>query len=412
VPPPSESTPRRGRIAVIGGGPAGLRAAEVAARGGARVTVFDSRASVGRKFLVAGRSGLNLTHEESLEEFLARYVVDASARKNWSRIIKRFGPHDLREWARELGVPTIVSKGKVLPQPVNGKMRATPLLRNWLARLRELSVEFEVRQRWTGFAEDGQLTFEHAGTTTHHAAEATVLALGGGSWPGTGSDGSWQSVMESLGIRCRSLTASNCGWETPWPQSILDEVEGQPLKNIALSAGGVRTRGDLVVTRYGLEGPPIYRLGPILREMDSPSVDIDFAPDVDQARLLERMGRVQRGFVREARRRLNLGPAPAALLKYLPDRGPWRTAEELVCEIKSCSIQLTRPRPLAEAISSAGGLCWSELDEGLQLKQRPGVYAAGEMLDWDAPTGGYLLQGCFSTGDLAGSSALARYNCR
>ncbi len=405
---PATSNPNAPRrtVAIIGGGPAGLRAAEVAAQGGAQVTLFEGQGSVGRKFLVAGRSGLNLTHEEPLPQFLERYSVAQEVRDRWNAIIERFDPASLRSWALELGVQTFVSKGKVLPLPVAGKMRTTPLLRNWLVRLRELGVEFALRHRWTGIDDQGRLTFDHQGTQVQHLSDATVLALGGGSWPGTGSDGTWQKILTERGIECRPLQASNCGWETEWPVQLLKEVEGLPLKNIALCVAGQRSRGDLVVTRYGLEGPPIYRLGPALRVMQEPRVELDFKPDVDAQALLARLGNPQRGFVREARRRLNLGPAASALLKHLPGRGPWRSAQAIVDEIKACSIPLSGPRPLPEAISSAGGIAWSELDERLQLKQLPGVFAAGEMLDWDAPTGGYLLQGCFSSGDLAGRNAL------
>ncbi|MDF1838815.1 MAG: NAD(P)/FAD-dependent oxidoreductase, partial [Planctomycetota bacterium] len=215
-------------------------------------------------------------------------------------------------------------------------------------------------------------------------------------------------TLGELGVQVAPLVGSNCGWECEWPPALLEAAEGLPLKNLRVHVGNESSRGELVITRYGLEGPPIYRMGPTLRNMQRPELFLDFKPERTAAALIDRMGRVQRNFVREARRRLKLDPGTAALLQHLPDRGPWKSAEQIVAEVKRCRIGLLKPRPVAEAISSAGGVAWSELDEGLMLKNHPGVFVAGEMIDWDAPTGGFLLQACFSTATHAARSALDR----
>jgi uncharacterized flavoprotein (TIGR03862 family) len=278
-------------------------------------------------------------------------------------------------------------------------------LRNWIERLRNLGVEFRTAHRWTGFAPNKTLLLEHEETTLRQEFDAAILALGGGSWPKSGSNGSWVSILEEAGVRVAILRASNCGWESNWPAALLEDAEGLPLKNLRLTAGEASRLGELVITRYGLEGGPIYRLGPALRTMSEPHVVVDFKPTQTRDELIARMGKVRRNFVREAGRRLNLDAGTRALLKHLPGRGPWKSAEQIVGELKACRIDLTRPRPLAEAISTAGGVAWSELDDHLMLKLLPGVYVAGEMIDWDAPTGGHLLQACFATGTHAARAA-------
>ena len=396
------------RIGVIGGGPAGLRAAEVAAEGGAEVVLFEGANSAGRKLLVAGRNGLNLTNNADFEGFLAAYSGDGLPDDIWRQIHREFDNHALREWAAGLGVETFVAKsGKVLPIPINGKLRATPLLRHWLERLKRLGVTIRTGHRWTGFDEHGQPTFVHHGQALSHRCEGTVLALGGGSWPKTGSDGSWISILSALGVRVAPFVASNCGWEIDWPVAVLEQAEGLPLKNLALKVGDQQCRGELVITRYGLEGGPIYRLGPNLRALVKPEIAIDFKPDQSHEQLIARMGHVTRNFVREAGRRWKLDPGTCALLKHLPHRGPWKAPTQLAAEVKHCRIELVRPRPLAEAISTAGGICWDELDSSLMLKRLPGVYAIGEMVDWDAPTGGFLLQACLAMGSFAGRACIA-----
>lgn len=397
-----------GNIAVIGGGPAGLRAAEVAAAAGAQVVVYDAMRSVGRKFLVAGKSGLNLTNDEELEPFLERYRGIDFPEDLWRQILSDFDKEALRQWASGLGIETFVaSSGKVFPVPVNGMIKAAPLLRRWVERLRGLGVGFETGYQWVGFDPEGALIFRHGPGRVVHRHDATILALGGASWPQTGSTGSWVEILESKGVAVTPLAAANCGWEVDWTAPLLDEAEGLPLKNLELSAGDMSRRGELVITRYGLEGGPIYHLGPALRAMPSPELRVDFKPDLSVEELTVRLGPVKRNFVREAGRRWKLDPAVCALLKYLPDRGPWKSADQLAREVKCCRIPLTGPRPVEEAISSAGGVSWDELDRQLMMRKIPGVFVAGEMIDWEAPTGGYLMQGCFATGTFAGKSALA-----
>ena len=396
-------------IAVIGGGPAGLRAAELAAQGGASVTVYDAMRSVGRKLLVAGKSGLNLTFASDFEDFLEQYRGTDFPVDLWRSILAEFDSTALRNWAADLGIETFVARsGKVFPVPVDGKIRAAPLLRRWIEKLRRLGVVFKTRHRWTGFDREGRITFRHGDQIVTRQHDVVILALGGASWPQTGSDGSWVEILENCGVKISPLTAANCGWEVDWPPALRDEAEGLPVKNLLLRIGdgSMNRRGELMITGYGLEGGPIYHLGPALRSMSEPEVVLDFKPDRSIEELVRRMGATKRNFVREARRRWKLDPATAALLKYLPDRGPWRSAEKLAREVKHCRIPLVRPRPITEAISTAGGVAWSEVDDGLMLKKLPGVFVAGEMLDWEAPTGGYLLQGCFASGDRAGHAAV------
>lgn len=390
-------------VAVIGGGPAGLRAAEVAASGGARVTLFDAMPSVGRKFLIAGKSGLNLTNEEPLPQFLDRYSGTDLPQLEWRTRFETFDNHDLREWAASLGVGTFVSAGgKVFPE----SMKAAPLLRRWVSRLRALGVTFRMRHRWSGIGADRRIEFSTpAGTCSEHA-DAVVLALGGASWPQTGSDGQWLDNLREYGISITPFAPANVGWESDWPTGLIEAVEGAPLKNIAVQVAGQRSLGELVITRYGLEGAPLYRLTPLIRKALRPELEIDLKPTLTQSEIGSKLGGLQRNFVREARRRLNLSQAAAALLKHLPDRGPWRNPEQIAREIKHCKISLTRPRPIAEAISSAGGIAWRSIDQQLMLEQLPGIFLAGEMIDWEAPTGGYLLQACFTTGTHAGLAAL------
>lgn len=407
--------PIRKHIAVIGGGPAGLRAAEVAAAGGAEVTVYDAKRSVGRKFLVAGKSGLNLTNGEALAQFFPRYIGKDLPHSQLQKVLSNFDNTALRQWAASLGIETfIASSGKVFPSPIDGSIKAAPLLRRWISRLREMGVKFQTSHRWTGFSADGELRFIYQNQdgekqfSKHH--DATILALGGASWPQTGSDGGWTTILEESGISVEPLTSANSGWEVRWPEQLISEAEGLPLKNITLTAGETSRRGELVLTRYGLEGGPIYRLGPAIKALPKPHVIIDFKPDSTIEQLVIKMGSVHRNFTREAKRRWKLDSATCALLKYLPNRGPWTSSRQLAEEIKNCHIPLLRPRPIEEAISSAGGVCWSELDKNFMLKKLPTIYLAGEMINWEAPTGGYLLQGCFATGTYAAQSALQSFN--
>ena len=394
-------------IAIIGGGPAGLHAAEVAAKLGARVALYDAMPSVGRKFLVAGKSGLNLTHDEALEPFLQKYSGKDLPEPLWREIIESFDNHALRKWAADLGIQTFVaSSGKVFPSPDKGSIKAAPLLRNWIKSLRDMGVTFHTRHTWTAFNKPNQLTFSHQGREISIQPDATIIALGGASWPQTGSTASWVDILKSHDISTTPLSSANCGWEVAWPAAILEDAEGLPLKNLSVSSGEGSRHGELVITCDGLEGSPIYHLGPHIRQQSQAHIIIDFKPSLNHTELVSRMGRVKRNFVREARRRWNLDPATCSILKHMPDRGPWQSVEQLAHEVKNCRIPLTGPRPIAEAISSAGGICWQEIDHNLMLKKTPTVYVAGEMIDWEAPTGGYLMQGCFATAAYAANKAL------
>jgi uncharacterized flavoprotein (TIGR03862 family) len=391
------------RIAIIGGGPAGLRAAEVAAEAGGTVTVFEAKASVGRKFLVAGRGGLNLTNAEPRERFVTRY---SGPQDRWTGLLTDFDAEALRAWAAGLGVETFAaSTGRVYPRA----LKAAPLLRRWVQRLRELGVEFAMHHRWTALRPGARWLLDFATSAGTHTveADAVILALGGGSWPDTGSDGAWTSLLAGLGIAITPLQPANCGWEFPWPPAVLAAAEGQPLKSIAARVGDVEVKGELLITRYGLEGGALYQLGPQLRSMPQPELIVDFKPANTVAQLVAKMGPIQRNFLTEARRRWNLSDVVCAILEHCTFAESCTSAETLATLVKNCPLRLTGPRPIAEAISSAGGVSWSELDEQLMLRRLPGVFVAGEMIDWEAPTGGYLLQGCFATGTRAGRAAAA-----
>ena len=387
-----------------------MRAAEVAVAGGATVTLCDAQRSVGRKFLVAGRGGLNLTHAEPREKFSTRYISDGAPPDFWPTLLTEFDAAALRQWAAELGVETFAAKtGRVYPR----ELKAAPLLRRWVQRLRAQGVSFALRHRWTGLraganaGEPWQVDFQVADEPRTLAADAVILALGGGSWPTTGSDGAWVSVLEKLGVASAPLVASNCGWEFPWPPAVLAAAEGQPLKNISARVDNTTATGELLVTKYGLEGGALYQLGPALRAMAEPELVIDFKPAHTVAQLVQKLGTARGNFLAEARSRWRLSDAAFAILENLPGHAPYETAAALATVTKNCALKLTRPRPLAEAISSAGGVRWHELKATLMVSRLPGIFVAGEMIDWDAPTGGYLLQGCFATATHAARSALA-----
>ena len=389
------------KIAVIGGGPAGLRAAEVAATAGAEVTLFDTKPSVGRKMLVAGRGGLNLTHGEPFARFLTRY---SGPPYFWQQVLGGFSATDLRIWAAGLGVETFEQRtGRVYPR----EMKAAPLLRRWVERLRGLGVVFEMKHRWTGLKAGRPHVLEFAveGNRRTSAADAIVLALGGASWPITGSDGAWTSILTALGIGVNPLVPANCGWETPWPPDVLAIAEGQPLKNLMIAADDQEAVGELMVTAYGLEGGALYQLSATLRAMPMPAIRIDFKPTFTVAELARKLAPAHGSILGSCGKHWKLSAAAHAILCHrLPAD---ITADDLATRVKNCPVSFTGPRPIDEAISSAGGVRWDELDADLMLKKLPGVFVAGEMIDWEAPTGGYLMQGCFATGSLAGSAAAA-----
>lgn len=404
-------------LAIIGGGPAGLRAAEVAAAGGASVTLFDAKPSLGRKFLVAGCGGLNLTRAESTERLATRYSGSEMPEDVWPSLMADFDATALRAWAAGLGIETFAaSSGRVYPVG----LKSARILRRWLARLRDLGVRIQTRHRWTGitFSDTSRhprnirLNFAVGDEATPFTfdADAVILALGGGSWPRTGSDGKWIPLFESLGIAVTPLEPANSGWELPWSASVLALAEGRPLKNIVAKAGATEAAGELLITRYGLEGSALYALGPALRalkrEHATAELRIDLKPTFSPDELIAKLGTLGKNptdLLTQARSRWRLSEAAFAILSC---RGPFSTAAALAAEVKDCRLFLTGPRPLSEAISSAGGVRWSELTRGLMLRRFPGVFVAGEMIDWEAPTGGYLLQGCLSTGTRVGHRAL------
>jgi len=390
-------------IAIIGGGPAGLRAAEVAAGQGASVTLYDAKPSVGRKFLVAGKSGLNLTNSAEFEDFLAQYTGRDFPVEQWRGYLKAFNNYHLSEWAYDLGVATFAApNGKVFPM----SKKAAPLLRRWVLHLRELGVRFCMKHDWVGLevlSDSIQVNFLHDGAPLSACYDAVVLAMGGASWPQTGSTGSWVSILENLGVDIVPLQSANCGWECTWTPETRALIEGKPLQNLHVSANGHTHTGELMVTRYGFEGTPLYTLGSELRKMEAPVIEIDFKPTFTEERLVAKMESARRNFFKEAGLRWKLNETACAIIRQL--YGEFDNAEALAKVAKCCRIPLIQARPLDEAISTAGGVAWKELDENLMLKKLPGVYCAGEMIDWEAPTGGFLMQGCFVTGNVAGQGA-------
>ncbi len=377
----------------------------MAAAQGADVTLFDAKPSAGRKFLVAGRGGLNLTHTEPPARFATRYSGPGQPEELWPGLLAEFDASALRQWAADLGVETFAAtSGRVYPR----ELKAAPLLRRWVRRLREAGVRFMLRHRWTGLRPGAQwqVDFQAPGEARTVASDAVILALGGGSWPETGSDGGWIPVLEPLGVEVTPLAPANCGWEIAWPPGVISQAEGRPLKNITVRAGGTSATGELLVTNYGLEGGAIYQLGAALRAMPEPGIVIDFKPAHTVAQLVRKLGNCPRNFLAEARSRWRLTDAVAAILEGLPGHGSFTSAEALATTVKGCALRLAGPRPLAEAISSAGGVRWSELDSSLMVRRLPGVFVAGEMIDWEAPTGGYLMQGCFATGTRAACGAV------
>ena len=406
----SETKQSAKTAAVIGAGPAGLIAAETLARAGVAVTVHDRMPSVGRKFLLAGRGGLNLTHSEPLDRFLTRYGAIEPLLKS---AIERSPPDALRAWAEGLGQETFVgSSGRVFPKA----MKASPLLRAWLRRLDALGTRFALRQRWLGWDGAGRLRFAQGEREAAIAADVTVLALGGASWPRLGSDASWVDLLAARGVAIARLKPSNCGFSVGWSEA-MRRFEGAPLKRIALSFGAHNVRGEALITRDGIEGGAVYALSAPLRDAvmrdGGVTLHIDLRPDLAVAALTERLAapRGKQSLSNVLRKALKLPPVATALLHEATTAGgrplSSLSADELAALVKAVPVQLTGVQPIANAISTAGGISFDALDRNFMLKAVPGVFAAGEMLDWEAPTGGYLLQACFATGAAAAEGALA-----
>jgi uncharacterized flavoprotein (TIGR03862 family) len=411
VPVPHESRLPAGKIAtIVGGGPAGLSAAEVLARAGAAVTVYDQMPSVGRKFLLAGRGGLNLTHSEELAQFLTRYGgIDPLLRQ----AIEAFPPSALRAWCETLGQTTFVgSSGRVFPST----FKTSPLLRTWLRRLSDLHVAFAPRHRWAGWDDAGKLRFICGTQETLVASDVTVLALGGASWPRLGSDAGWVEILGARGIAIAPLRPSNCGFIVQWSEPFR-RFEGQPLKRIAITFAARTVRGEAIVSRGGLEGGAIYALSPPLRAAieaaGQATITIDLRPDVPAAALAQKLAapRGKQSLANVLRKAAKLSAVAIGLLHEaaLAFGKPLSAlnGEDLAALIKAVPVHLTGVQPIAAAISTAGGVPFGELDEHLMLRKCPGIFVAGEMLDWEAPTGGYLLQASFATGIAAGRGALA-----
>jgi uncharacterized flavoprotein (TIGR03862 family) len=392
--------------AVIGGGPAGLMAAERLADADVAVTVYDRMASPGRKLLMAGRGGLNLTHSEEMARFLPRYGAAAS---RLCAALDAFPPVSLRAFSAELGQPTFVgTSGRVFPKD----MKASPLLRGWLRRLAGKGVELALRHRWTGWDGEGRLVFEAPEGMKSIAADAAVLALGGASWPRLGSDGGWADILRREGIAVSPLRPSNCGFLVAWSDIFRERFAGQPLKRIALSSGGETVRGEAMISHYGLEGGGVYALSPLLRdaiEMDGETVlQIDLLPDVTQAALAGKLAapRGKQSLSTFLRKAASLTPQAIGLVQEATGgKFGGLSPEAMARMLKAVPIKLIGTAPIERAISTAGGVAFDAIDAHYMLRDKPGVFVAGEMLDWEAPTGGYLLQACFATGRAAGEGA-------
>ncbi len=393
---------------VIGAGPAGLMAAEVLAAQGVSVQVYDAMPSAGRKFLLAGRGGLNLTHSEPLDRFITRLHPRVPALET---LVRAFPPEALCAWAEGLGVPTFVgSSGRVFPVD----MKAAPLLRAWLHRLRAAGVVFHMRHRWLGWDGQGALRLASPTGEVQVQADAVVLALGGASWPRLGSDGAWQPVLREVGVEVAPLVPSNCGFDVAggWSPYFAQRHAGQPLKSVAIEVAGTVRKGEFVATDTGIEGSLVYAVSAALREQIATRgqalLHLDLLPDRSTERVRAEVAhpRGSRSLANHLKGRLGLDGIKLALLHEVLAREDLHDADRLAGAIKALPLRLSATRPIEEAISSAGGVRWDAMDDTLMLRARPGVWCAGEMLDWEAPTGGYLLTASMASGRAAGQGVL------
>jgi uncharacterized flavoprotein (TIGR03862 family) len=397
--------------AVIGGGPAGLMAAQAIAQGTAQVDLYEAKPSIGRKFLVAGKGGLNLTHSEPYEQFLTRY---GERRAKLEPILAAFDPQQVREWAAELGFDTFVgSSGRVFPTG----LKAAPLLRAWKLRLQDAGVRFHLRHRWLGWQDDHSLRFATPHGEISARVDALVLALGGGSWPQLGSTGEWVPLLRARGVEVAPLKPANCGFDVAWSEFFCTKFEGQPVKPVRLSfvdSRGIQfqQQGEFLITRTGVEGSLIYAVSASVRDeiaaCGKAVIHLDLIPDWSLSCLVEKLSRPRgsRSVSSHLARTVGIKGVRAGLLWELVPRQVFDDPARLAAAIKDLPVALIAPRPLEEAISSAGGVAFEALDEHLMIRAMPGVFCAGEMLDWEAPTGGYLLTACFATGLAAGKGAL------
>ena len=390
------------RVAIIGGGPAGLMAAEhLATVDGLQVDVFDAMPSLGRKFLMAGKGGMNITHSEALPAFIGRYGARAA---EVGRMVEAFPPEALRAWIHGLGIETFVgTSGRVFPT----EMEAARLLRAWLHRLREAGVRFHVRHRWTGWSDSGQLLFSTPQGPLTVAPDACVLALGGGSWARLGSDGAWVRTLQAKAIPVASLRPANCGFDVDWSPVFRERFAGAPVKAVIATVGRLRQQGEFNITANGIEGGLIYAVSAPLRDQlaagEAGTLSLDLAPGRDLARLSADLAkpRGRDSLSNHLRRRAGIEGVKAALLRECCTPETLNHPATLAAAIKALPVQVAAPRPLDEAISSAGGVAFDALNEHLMLAALPGCFVAGEMLDWEAPTGGYLLTACFASGRCA-----------
>lgn len=393
-------------VAIIGGGPAGLMAAEIISARGMRVDVYDSMPSAGRKLLMAGKSGLNITHSDPFEVFVSRY---GKRREEIEPLLKQFGADQLREWVHGLGIQTFIgTSGRVFPMG----MKASPLLRAWLGRLTDSGVTFHLRHKLTGIRPDKSLQFETPNGEVIVNADAIVLALGGGSWRRLGSDGAWADWLKQAGVEVEPLRPSNCGFDVTWSDHFREKYEGHPIKSVVLSFGEFQGQGEFIVTKEGVEGGLIYSASAFIRDEiyanGTATVLLDLKPDRTLDWLTEKLSRPRgsRSLASYLEKTLGIKGVKAGLLREFVSKEDFTDAKRLAEFIKALPVPFAAPRPLDEAISTAGGVTFEALDENLMLKNLPGIFCAGEMLDWEAPTGGYLLTACFSSGVAAGNGVL------
>ncbi|MCV9967132.1 TIGR03862 family flavoprotein [Pararhizobium sp. BT-229] len=388
------------QIAIIGGGPAGLMATEVLSLSGHAVTVYDGMPTFGRKFLLAGKSGLNITHSEDYDRFATRF---GTASERLRAALDAFTPDDARTWAAGLGTETFVgTSGRVFPDV----MKASPLLRAWLRRLEAQGVTLLTRHRWTGFADDG-LAFETPNGPITIRSDATLLALGGASWPRLGSDGGWTTLLQDRGVDIRDLEPANCGFDVAWSDVFKSRFSGAPLKSVTATSDAGTFPGEFVISEHGIEGSLVYAHSAALRDRlkrdGEAALSVDLAPGRSIERLAKDLARQdsKASISNRLRKGAGLEGVKSALVRELAPHTALSDPEQLARLIKTLPIPVLRPRPIAEAISSAGGIGFDSLDERYMLTSLPGMFAAGEMLDWEAPTGGYLLTACLATGRAA-----------
>jgi len=394
------------RVAIIGAGPAGLMAAEAALERGARVAIYDAMPSPARKFLMAGKSGLNITHSEDEGVFRSRYTAPDG---RLAAMVEAFGPAEIIRWMKGLGAETYVgSSGRVFPVG----MKASPLLRAWLARLSAGGATLHPRHRWRGWDDCGALVFDTPEGEARVEADATILALGGASWSRLGSDGAWADILAARGVEIEPFAPSNCGFTVDWSARMLAAQEGAPVKGVALSAGGKAQRGDFVITRAGIESGAVYPLSAALRQelagRGAATLLVDLLPDTEEGALAARLGGIspKESASNRLRKAAKLDGVKAALVNEVTRGAPPREPDALARLIKALPLTLTDTAPMDTAISTAGGVAWNALDAQLMLKDIPGTYCVGEMVAWDAPTGGYLLTACLAMGRAVGAVAV------